>query len=487
MNIFTHDARVLKFDLLRKTADLAFNDELSEAKLNAYYKTLIPNGRAIYRCCVYKEREILRQRGRLVRGLAAGEEHPKGERQIVQVIDAACDGCTINKVQVTDNCRKCLAKSCLAACRFGAISMGSERAQIDYQKCKECGACARACAYNAIVITERPCKKACPVDAISWDENKIAQIDEDKCINCGRCLAACPFGAIEDVSWIVPVIEAIKKGEQVIALVAPAIQGQFEDTSLDQIKSGIRQLGFADCLEVASGADLVAKKEYQELLAHKKQGIPLTTSCCPAFVNLAKKHFPKVYEENVSITVSPMIAEAKLIKQQYPACKTVFIGPCIAKKQEALTASAVDYVLTFEEIAAMLIAKHIYLKEVVAKKKDNTASKYGRGFAIGGGVSAALNEFAQESHGEKVTAYYADGADECKKQLVLIAHKRFTADILEGMCCNGGCINGPCGIEDATTVKMRMHKENLAAEATIQASLAKNNYREETIELHYQK
>ena len=132
MGLFKHDARVIKFDLLRYTADLAFKGELSEEKLNAYYKALIPGTKANYRCCVYKEREVLRQRGRLVRGMMANDIAEHNPRQIVQVIEAACDGCTIKKIQVTDNCRKCMAKSCMGSCNFGAISMGEHRAVIDH-------------------------------------------------------------------------------------------------------------------------------------------------------------------------------------------------------------------------------------------------------------------------------------------------------------------------------------------------------------------
>ena len=183
MGLFKHDARVIKFDVLRKAADLAYAGELTEEKMNAYYKDLIPGTKANYRCCVYKEREILRQRGRLVRGLMANDVEKNNPKQIVQVIEAACDGCTIRKILVTDNCRKCMAKSCMASCNFGAISMGENRAVIDYDKCKECGACARNCPYHAIVVTERPCKSACPVDAIAWNEDNIAVIDETKCIN----------------------------------------------------------------------------------------------------------------------------------------------------------------------------------------------------------------------------------------------------------------------------------------------------------------
>ncbi len=488
MGLFKHDARVIKFDVLRKAADLAYAGELTEEKMNAYYKDLIPGTKANYRCCVYKEREILRQRGRLVRGLMANDVEKNNPKQIVQVIEAACDGCTIRKILVTDNCRKCMAKSCMASCNFGAISMGENRAVIDYDKCKECGACARNCPYHAIVMTERPCKSACPVDAITWNEDNIAVIDETKCINCGRCVAACPFGAIEDISWIVPVIDDIREGKKLIAMVAPSIQGQFEGVTLDQIKKGIIELGFADCVEVALGADAVAKKEYEELKKHKEAGVPMTTSCCPGFVNMAKIHFPSVYEKNVSTMVSPMMARAAMIKDEDPDAEIVFIGPCLAKKQEAMEEHTnVDYVLTFEELAAMFISRHIYLKDYTTDDTTWEASVHGRNFAQGGGVSKAVVEAAKEAGEEGITSYYADGAMECKKQLLLMKVGRFNFDILEGMCCDGGCINGPCGISDAADVRKRMNQENINKKETINEVLDKVNFENRDLHLHREK
>ena len=485
MGLFKHDARVIKFDLLRYTADLAFKGELSEEKLNAYYKALIPGTKANYRCCVYKEREVLRQRGRLVRGMMANDIAEHNPRQIVQVIEAACDGCTIRKIQVTDNCRKCMAKSCMGSCNFGAISMGENRAVIDYDKCKECGACARNCPYHAIVVTERPCKSACPVDAIKWNDDDIAIIDETKCINCGRCLAACPFGAIEDISWIVPVIDDIRNGRKMVAMVAPAIQGQFEYANLKQIREGILKLGFSDVVEVALGADVVAYEEYQELKEHMANKVPMTTSCCPAFVNMAKIHFPSVYEKNVSTMVSPMMARAAMIKKEDPDCGIVFIGPCLAKKQEAMEEhTSVDYVLTFEELAAMMISKHIYLREISPEGNEWEASLGGRNFAQGGGVANAVMEVAKSEGIDNIKAYYADGANECKKQLLLMKVGRFNFDILEDMSCEGGCINGPCGINDAMDVKKRMNKENETHKLTITESLERMGYESGSIHVH---
>ena len=294
-NMFSNDARTFKFDVMVKLARDAYKGDINEEDIQGWARNLVSLGGTRYRCCVYKEREVLRQRVRLAMGKMANDAAEYNPRQIVQVIDAACDGCTIKKIRVTDNCRKCMAKSCVAACHFGAMHMGIYHSEIDYDKCKECGACARACPYNAIVVTERPCRAACPVEAISWDENNISVIDEKKCINCGQCLNACPFGAIEDISWVLPVTQLLKMGTPAFAIVAPSIQGQFDNTSLPQIMKAVEMLGFEKCYEVAIGADMVADTEYQELKEHKEAGIPMTTSCCPGFVNMLKIHYPDLY------------------------------------------------------------------------------------------------------------------------------------------------------------------------------------------------
>lgn len=484
MGLFKHEARQFKFDVLRETAIHAYEDTITENFEIELSRKLIPGNTAHFRCCVYKEREIIRQRTRLALGKMAAEV-PYNPRQVVQVIDAACDGCTIKKIRITDNCRKCMAKNCMASCRFGAISMGEDRAVIDYTKCKECGSCARSCSYNAIVETIRPCRQACPVDAIQIGENNIAYILEDKCINCGSCQTACPFGAIEDISWIVPVTKMLKDETKVMAIVAPSIQGQFENATLPQIFQTIKNIGFDDVFEAALGADAVAMGEHKELEEKKAEGIAMTTSCCPGFVNMIKLHFPDVYEKNMSTMVSPMVATARWIKRQHPDHKIVFIGPCVAKKQEAMedvAKSDVDYVLTFEELAAMMVARHIYPEEV--EPTDFTsATVFGRNFAQGGGVSKAVQQASMEDIGSAAfTAKYADGGKECKQCLTMLKFGKLGADILEGMACKGGCIGGPAMIEDVLVTKGKMTKENMTNKKKIKGVLEEYNF--EGLNLH---
>ena len=472
-NMFSNDSRQFQFDVLVALCRSASKGEVDEDEIQAYAHNLVSLSSPRVRCCVYKEREVLRQRVRLAMGKNASEEGEHSKEQIVQVIDAACDGCTIKKVRVTDNCRKCMAKSCMAACRFGAMHMGVYHSEIDYKLCKECGACARACPYNAIVITERPCYAHCPVQAIGWDENNLCKIDEKKCINCGACENACPFGAIEDKSMVLPVMNHIREGKRVYAIVAPSIQGQFENTSLAQVMKAVELIGFKECVEVAGAADAVAVTEYKELKEHKEAGVPLTTSCCPAFVNMLRIHFPQVYENNKSSTLSPMQACAKKIKTDDPDCVVAFIGPCIAKKSEVLSSDLCDYAITYEELAAMFIAKGINPADVEVSPLEKYASNSGRNFAHSGGVAAAVVQAAKEA-GDPVAynAVIANGGFECKKQLLLMKVGKFNGDILEGMNCEGGCIAGPACMTDAATVRGRMTKENLQTDKkTIEQSV----------------
>lgn len=481
MSLFDHEARQFKFDVLREVSKRSFEGTLNEDVADELAYTLIPTTKAEFRCCVYKEREIIRQRAHMAMGKPPVPVENDNKRQIVRVIEAACDGCNIHKILVTDNCRKCMAKACVSACKFDAMRMGDGHAYIDYDKCKECGACVNACPFNAIVETQRPCKKSCPVDAITIGTDNLAKIDEDKCINCGACQAKCPFGAIEDMSWMVDVINEINAGTKMFAIFAPAIQGQFDEATLPQIKAAIRELGFEGAYEAALGADAVAWYEREDALKHKAEGQKITTSCCPAFVNMARQHFPTVYENNVSHMVSPMVALGRYLKKHYPDHKLVFMGPCVAKKQEVQD-SCIDYCLTFEELAAMMVSKHISPEDVTPKDED-IASAHGRNFAIGGGVSKAMLEALKENDEEPVSAEYADGAAACKKSLLLMKVGRFQADVLEGMACQGGCVCGPAAIENAPKIKMRMTKENAAIkEKTIASTFEKFDFSD--IDLH---
>lgn len=438
----TNDATILriKHDVLYEVAKLAWEGKLEEMADNIPYE-MISGPQAQFRCCIYKEREIIRQRVRLAEGKCPSG---KDTRNVVHVISAACEECPIASYIVTDNCRKCMGKACQNSCNFGAITMGTDHAYIDPNKCKECGKCAQACPYNAIAHLERPCKKVCPVDAITYDEYGICEIDESKCIQCGACIHSCPFGAIGSKTFMVDIINLINAGKKVVAMVAPAAEGQFgKDVTMASWKTALKKIGFADMVEVALGGDMTAAAEAAEWAEAYKEGKKMTTSCCPAFVNMIKQHFPML--ENMSTTVSPMCAISRMLKAQDPETITVFIGPCIAKKSETLDLNIegnADYAMTFGEIRAMMRAKDVELEP-----EENTlqeGSVFGKRFGNAGGVTKAVVECFKEMNEDiEPKVMECNGAAECKKALLLMKVGKLPADFVEGMVCTGGCVGGP--------------------------------------------
>ena len=435
----------LKHFVIREVCRLAWNDELTHDNREKIAYEVSPGPKPEYRCCVYKEREIVRGRIRLAMGKSPDVNKPT--KNVVAVIPAACDDCPIQEYTVTDGCRFCLGRACLNACRFQAISPGDAKMRIDSGKCKSCGMCAKSCPFGAIVHLERPCRKACPVGAIHYDENGLCVIDDEKCVHCGHCIHNCPFGAIGSKTYLVDVIKAMKSGKRVIAMCAPATEGQFgKEIGMAAVRAALMKAGFADMVEVGLGGDMTAAYEAKEWIEAKKEGRKMTTSCCPAFISLLHHHFPEQYEENKSSTVSPMVAVSRYLKSKDPECVTVFIGPCIAKKGETLNeniADNADYALTYGEMVAFLDSRDV---QIVPVEEDyQEASLYGKRFAGSGGVADAVLEVMKEM-GEDVSSVSllkCAGGDACKKALTLLKAGRLTEDFIEGMMCPGGCVGGP--------------------------------------------
>lgn len=384
----------IKHAVLLEVAKAAFAGNLDEIRDDIPF-TLIPGPTPQFRCCIYKEREIIRQRVRLAEGKAPSAND---DGNIIQVISSACEDCPISSYTVTENCQNCLGKACINACKFGAIEAGRLRSHIDPQKCKECGRCAQACPYNAIAHLKRPCKFSCPVNAITYNEYGISVIDESKCIRCGKCIHSCPFGAIGSKTYIVDVIDAIKSdNKHVYAMVAPAAEGQFgANITMNSWKKAMQAVGFNGFVEVALGGDMTAAYEADEWLEAYEAGEKKVTSCCPGFVNMVRKHYPELADK-ISTTVSPMCAVSRMIKAKDPDAVTVFIGPCVAKKSEVhdqkIEGNA-DYVLTFSEIRAIMKAKGVQLEADDTSYQEG--SVFGKRFANSGGVTAAVIESMKE-------------------------------------------------------------------------------------------
>ena len=444
----------LKHEVLTAVAKLAKDDKLTKEAIEKVPYEVIKGDTAMYRCCVYKERAIVLERAKLASGfLANGDTEDlelidiRPDEQIIYVIEAACDKCPINKYSVTDSCRNCLAHRCQEACNFNAISYIAGRAYINQEICKECGMCKKACPYDAISEVMRPCKRVCPTGALDINQDdRRAMIKEETCVNCGSCMSACPFGAISDKSLIVPIAKRLARGRKMYAVVAPAITGQFgAKTPYGKIKNAIKKLGFVDMIEAACGADAVTVHESREFLERLEDGQSyMTNSCCPGFLSYVEKMFPSEVEK-VSGTVSPMIATARFIKHNDPDAKVVFIGPCTAKKSEAVRKSvkdAVDYVITFEELLALFSAFEVDIDSCDEDVVDD-ASIYGRGFGAHGGLTAAIENYIR-SQGLEVNfnPVKVSGGIEIKKTMTMAKIGKLQGNFIEGMMCEGGCING---------------------------------------------
>lgn len=471
----------IKHEVLYEVAKLAFEGEL-DGKRDQIPFDLIPGPTPQFRCCIYKEREIIRQRVRLAEGKAPGSVD---DGNIIQVISSACEDCPISSYTVTENCQNCIGKACINACKFGAIEAGRHRSHIDASKCKECGKCAQACPYNAIAHLKRPCKFSCPVDAITYDEHGISMIDKDKCIRCGKCIHSCPFGAIGSKTFIVDVVEALKSGKKVYAMAAPATEGQFgPDITMSSWSKAMKELGFEDFFDVGLGGDMTAAYEAREWAEAYHKGKKKVTSCCPAFVNMVRFHYPQL-AECVSTTVSPMCAVSRLIKAREPEAVTVFIGPCLAKKSEVadqkLEGNA-DYVLTYSEIRAIMKVKGVKLEP--CENTEQTSSVFGKRFANSGGVTAAVLESLKESESDiDAKICRANGAAECKKALLLLRAGRLPEDFIEGMACEGGCVGGPSAFNDQ--ISSKKNRDILIAQAD-QRSIHDNlqNYDMDSFPMH---
>ena len=424
---------------------------------------IVPGDQPLHRESIFLERAIAGERVRLAMGLsirpiqtrslmtegmdAAAIAEQYYEPPLVNIIPYACHACPENQYKVTVGCQNCLAASCQQVCPKGAISFVNGRSHIDTSKCIKCGKCAKACPYHAIIHLERPCQASCGMDAIGCDEHGKAVINQDKCVACGQCLVSCPFGAIVDKGQIFQVIQSILKGDKVIAIVAPAFIGQFSGmVSPGKLVTAMKMLGFDSVVEVAIGADMCTIEEAKDFL----EKVPaeqdyMATSCCPAWHSMIGKLFPGE-KDKISMTLTPMVFTARLMKKEHPGCKVVFVGPCAAKKLEAIREdirSDVDFVLTFEELMGMFEAKEIDFASIPESEGLNEGTGAGRGFAVAGGVAQAVADLVKKEHPDmEVKTARAEGLRDCRKLMMMAKAGKYKGYLLEGMACPGGCVAG---------------------------------------------
>jgi [FeFe] hydrogenase (group B1/B3) len=416
-----------------------------------------PKGAPSSRCCIYRDRVLIRYRIMALLGFNLEEEldelTPLSEyaRQalnrrklcptMLTVLREACNSCVRSRYEATSACQGCLAHSCVDACPRNAVSMRNGRSWIDPDRCVRCGRCVDACLYHAIVRIPIPCEESCPTGALDKDESGKVLIDYEKCIFCGKCMAACPFSAIMGRAEIIDVLREIIDGQEVVAMAAPAVIGQFSP-GFDRLAAAMKKMGFHDVVEVALGADETAMREADEFVERMNRGDRLmTSSCCPAYTNLVAKHVPEL-KPFVSHTRTPMHYTAKRIKEQTPEAITVFIGPCIAKKREGVADEYVDYVLTFQELDAILKASGVNPAEMKPAVLKQPAMREGRSFPVTGGVSSAVQTLVDER--VEVRPVSIDGLTQ--KSINLL--KKYATDACPGnfvevMGCEGGCAAGP--------------------------------------------
>ena len=456
----------LRRQVFVEVARVAFEKEKGEIKdaIEAIPYKITPGDKPLYRESIWRERAICSERVRLSMGLSLRPEdvpvHVTSglnesdvaekyyEPPLMQVIPSACAACAPNKYKVTDNCRGCVAHPCTAVCPKQCISIQNGRAVIDESVCIKCGKCKSVCPYDAIAHHTRPCAEACGVKAIESDDLGRAKINNDKCVSCGMCMVSCPFGAIADKSQFFQLIRALRRGDSIVAEVAPAYVGQFgEKATPAAFKAALEQIGFKDVFEVALGADIGAATEaehYVEKVATGKQPFMLT-SCCPAWAMLIRRYFPESADK-ISNTLTPMVATARTIKQKYPDSRVVFIGPCAAKKLEASRRSVrsdVDFVITFEELSAIFEVKGIDFENFDKTAEMNDATGAGRGYAVSGGVAGAIEKCIAAYYPDtKVNIQHVESLEDCRKILLLAKMGKLNGSLIEGMACPGGCVAG---------------------------------------------
>ena len=454
----------IRHKIFTEIARMAYEEQSPEEVLEELPYKIIPGEVATYRDSIFLERAVVGERLRVAMGMSLRKitEHApisKGvepsiieekyyEPPLINVIKFACNACPEKRVMTTEGCQGCLEHPCVEVCPKKAVHMEGGRSHIDETLCIKCGKCVEACPYNAIIKQERPCTKACGMNAFGSDEYGRAEIDQEKCVSCGQCLVNCPFGAIADKSQIFQTIRAIQSGEKVYAAVAPAFVGQFgPKVTPGKLRAAMKELGFADVFEVAIGADLCAKQEAEDFLKEVPDELPfMATSCCPAWSVMAKKLFPD-HANCISMALTPMTLTARLIKKHNPNAKVVFIGPCAAKKLEAMRRSVrseVDFVLTFEEMAGIFDAKHVDLENMEEDPDGvSDASTDGRNFAVAGGVAQAVVDVIKRDHPEQeIKVANAEGLKECRQLLKLATLGKYPGYLLEGMACPGGCVAG---------------------------------------------
>lgn len=275
------------------------------------------------------------------------------------------------------------------------------------------------------------CIRHCPVKSIRFSGNQ-ANIIADECILCGQCFVVCPQDAKEITDSTERVKYFIESGEKVYASVAPSFVANYDGAGIESIAKALQKLGFAGTEETAVGATIV-KTEYERLIREDKRDI-IISSCCNSVNLLIQKYYPEALEYLADV-LSPMQAHCQDLKKRYPGCKTVFIGPCVSKKEEAARyANYTDDVLTFEELTKWFKEAGITLE----KNLDSNNQSRARIFPTSGGVLRTMRE-----RDPNYSYLVFDGVENCKEALAEILEGKLHNCFIEMSACAGSCANGP--------------------------------------------
>ena len=275
------------------------------------------------------------------------------------------------------------------------------------------------------------CIRHCPVNAIRFSGNQ-AHIIDNECILCGQCFVVCPQNAKEIVNEREKARVLMQSGDPVIVSLAPSFVANYDGVGIDSMKEALKKLGFYDVEETAIGATIV-KNEYERMLREEQRDV-IITSCCHSINLLIQKYFPAQLECLADV-MSPMQAHCLDIKKRYPNAKTVFVGPCVAKKDEAAYYEGiVDAVLTFEELTQWLNDERITME----KKNDANEKSRARFFPTTGGVLKTLTENLPG-----YTYLALDGVENCIEALKDIQNGKIHKCFIEMSACIGSCIGGP--------------------------------------------
>lgn len=280
------------------------------------------------------------------------------------------------------------------------------------------------------------CIRNCPVKAITFEMGQ-AQIIDNECILCGNCYVVCPQNAKEVLETAGDVKAAVQEGKRVVASVAPSFVAAFDLRTIDDMRTALKRLGFADAQETAIGAEMVSR-EYEKI-AGDSGGKSIISSACPSINFLIRKYYPDMLS-HLAAVVTPMHAHCRQIKKDDPDAFTVFIGPCIAKKRETDEAEAVDACITFDELRKWFDDAGVLVK---AGDEADGEGKRARFYPTTGGILKSMNMIPGYTH------IAIDGVDNCISALEELRTGGLRGAFIEMSACAGSCINGPIMREHA--------------------------------------